>query len=81
MDRQNVNRQKLLYPRQMVKILLQEHTKKLTYSHSQKGKREERKERIKRGVQKKGAMIPINKPINENKLKTRQANIQTEIMV
>ena len=49
--------------------------------HTHKKEREERKERIKRGVQKKGAVIPINKPINENKLKTRQANIQTEIMV
>ena len=49
--------------------------------HTHKKEREERKERIKRGVQKKGAVIPINKPINENKIKTRQANIQTEIMV
>ena len=47
MDRQNVNRQNVLYPRQMVKATLnsQEHTKKLTYSHSQKGKRRTNKKR------------------------------------
>lgn len=79
MDRQNVNRQNVQYPRQMVKATLsrQEHTKKLAYSHSQKGKRRKNKKRS----PKKGAMIQIKKPINENKLKTRQANIQTEIMV
>ena len=82
MDRQNVNRQKLLYPRQMVKATLSrsEHTKKLTYSHSQKGKRRKKRKNKQRSP-KMGAMIPINKPINENKLKTRQANMQTEIMV
>ena len=79
MDRQNVDRQNVLYPRKMVKATLsrQEHAQKLTHAHSQKGKKRKNKKKS----PKKGAMIPINKPIIKNKLKTRQANIQTEIMV